>query len=115
MALAIAVAGQLIRRELKQDPGEIVAVVREAIAALPSNSRRVQIALHPEDAQLVRERLALAESDQRAWGVAEDPTLTRGGCRVTTEHSRIDASVEKRLAAVIARMMGGERENDRRG
>ena len=115
VALAIAMARQLIRRELKQDPGEIIAVVREAIAVLPSNFLRVQIALHPEDAQLVRERLALAESDERAWRVVEDPTLTRGGCRVTTEHSRIDATVEKRLAAVIARVMGGERADDRHG
>jgi len=46
VALALAVARQIIRRELKTDPGQVIAVVREALAALPSASRRVQIALH---------------------------------------------------------------------
>jgi len=45
--------------------------------------------------------------------VVEDPALTPGGCNIETEHSRIDATVESRLAAVIAQVMGGERSADK--
>lgn len=110
VALTTAIARQMIRRELKTSPGEIVAVVREAVAALPVTKRSVHVYLHPEDARLIREVLALSEDEERPWKIVEEPVLTRGGCRVITETSHVDATVEKRLAAVIATMMGTERE-----
>lgn len=113
VALAIALARQLIRRELRTDPGQIIAVVREALAILPSSVRRVSLYLHPDDAELVRTALSLDEGGQR-WRLVEDPLMSRGGCRVASETSAIDASVEKRLAAVIAKAFGGERMDDPR-
>ena len=41
--------------------------------------------------------------------IAEDPILPRGGCRVTSENSTIDAQVEQRLGAAIAAVLGDER------
>lgn len=112
VALAIAIAKQLVRRELRTEPGEIVAVVREAMAILPSGARKIGLYLHPDDAELVRSTLALDELAPR-WKIVEDPLLTRGGCRVIADASRIDATVESRLASAIARLFGGEREEDR--
>jgi flagellar assembly protein FliH len=106
--LAGAIARHLVRRELKLHPDEIVAVIRETVALLPANARDVRVHLHPEDAALVRERLSPAASD-RAWSIVEDPMLTRGGCRVTSESSTIDAAVEQRLGAAIATVLGDER------
>lgn len=111
VVLAVALAKQLIRRELRTDPGQIIAVVREALAILPSNARKVSLYLHPDDAELVRTTMSLEDGGQR-WKLVDDPLLTRGGCRVTSETSTIDASVEKRLAAVIAKALGGERGED---
>lgn len=112
VALAIAISKQLVRRELRTEPGEIVAVVREAMAILPSGARKIGLHLHPDDAELVRSTLALEELAPR-WKIVEDPLLTRGGCRVIADASRIDATVESRLASAIARLFGGEREGDR--
>lgn len=111
VALAIAVSKQIIRRELKTDTGQVVAVVREAMQILPAASRKVRLSLHPEDAKLVRDAFALDDATAD-WTIVEEPLLTRGGCRVDTETSRIDASVEKRLGTVISSILGGEREDD---
>lgn len=111
VALAMAVARQLVRRELKTDPGQIIAVVREALAALPIASQNVRLHLHPEDAALVREALSLTEGEH-AWRIIEDAVQSRGGCQLVTDTSRIDASLESRLAAIIAAVLGGEREED---
>ena len=35
--------------------------------------------------------------------------LPRGGCRVTSENSTIDAQVEQRIGAAIAAVLGDER------
>jgi len=109
--LAMLVARQLVRRELKADPGQVVAVVREALAALPVGARDVRLALNPEDAAMIRELLSLQEGDH-AIRVVEDPVQSRGGCRVLTETSQIDATVESRLSAVIANTLGGLRSTD---
>jgi flagellar assembly protein FliH len=49
---------------------------------------------------------------QSSWEIVEDPTLTRGGCEVETDDSRVDATVERRLAQVISNLFGGERGGD---
>ncbi len=109
--LSMAVVKQLVRRELKISPGEVVAVVKEAVKLLPITTGDVRLELHPKDATLVRNAFGDLDSDTN-WKIIEDPLLTRGGCRVVTNASRIDATVENRLNAAIAAIMGGERMVD---
>ena len=109
--LTLAIAKQLVRREIKIEPGEIVAVVREAVKALPISARNPTIYLHPEDMQLVRSALSLGE-DEKSWRLEEDLLLTRGDCRVETESSYIDASIEARLSAIAVNMLGDDRRGD---
>jgi flagellar assembly protein FliH len=113
MSLVMVVARHVVRRELKTDPGQIVAVVQQAAAALPVAARGVRLILHPDDAAIVHEAFS-AEGDapRGGWQIVQDPSLMRGGCRVETDDSRIDASVEKRLAAIAAELLGGERGSD---
>lgn len=110
--LAMLVAGHIVRRELKTSPGEVVATVKEALSLLPIASGNVRLELHPEDATTVRDALSGVETEQ-SWDVVEDPLMTRGGCRVATNTSRIDATVENRLNAAIASVLGCERKLDR--
>ncbi len=110
--LAMTVARQLVRRELKTDPGQIVAVVRESLSLLPVSQRTATLTMHPEDAELVRSALHLDQVSV-PWQIVEEPLISRGGCRVETEVSRIDATVESRMAAVIATALGNERSLDR--
>ena len=109
--LVIVIASQIIRREIKKDPGQIIAVIREAVNALPVASQQLTLQMHPEDAELVRSSLALDEISP-PWKIDEDPLVTRGGCHVRTQTSIIDATVENRLTAIVATALGGEREED---
>lgn len=111
VTLVISMVRQLVRREVKMDPGQIIGVVREALAALPVAARNVRVILHPEDAELVREVYKLGESDQQ-WNIVEDPTLQRGGCRVTTDNSQVDATLESRIGALVAPLLAAERNQD---
>jgi flagellar assembly protein FliH len=108
LTLAMALARQIVRRELKTDPTQIIGIIRDAIAALPVAAREVRVHLHPEDAAVVRQNLAPTESE-RAWTIIEDPVMARGGCQITTTTSRIDARLETRLAAILSELMGTER------
>ena len=107
--LVFGIARQLVRREIRTQPDEIIAVIRLALDALPTSVKKVKLYLHPADAQLAKELMSLNDQEH-AWIVIEDPSLTRGGCRVKSETSQIDATVETRLNAVIAEVLGEERQ-----
>jgi flagellar assembly protein FliH len=111
-ALALIIARQLVRRELQLDPAQVIAVIRETVALLPVAARDVRVHLHPQDAAVVRERLATPASD-RAWSLVEDPVMARGGCRVTTDTASIDARLETRINAVAVAVLGEERAAER--
>jgi flagellar assembly protein FliH len=106
--LACAIARQVVRRELRTEPAHVIGAIREAVALLPSAARDVRVLLHPDDAALVRERLGDGGAG-RAWTITEDPMLGRGGCRVVSENSVVDARLETRVGAVIAHVLGDER------
>jgi flagellar assembly protein FliH len=106
--LALSVGKQLARRELHIEPTQVIAILRESLALLPIAAREVRVHLHPEDATTVREHLTAPAAD-RAWTIVEDPTLSRGGCVIHSQSSRIDARLEARIAAVAASALGDER------
>ena len=113
--LSMTVAKQVVRRELHTEQGEIVGVVREAMAALPASTKKIILNIHPDDAVLVRDAFSLGQqedSDELRWKLVEDPMISRGGCTLSSQNSRIDASVEARLNRVISTLLGGERESD---
>lgn len=107
--LALAIGKQLARRELRIEPAQVIAILRESLALLPAAAREVRVHLHPEDAATVRQHLT-APASERAWTLVEDPTLSRGGCVVHSQSSRIDSRLEARIAAVAASALGDERE-----
>jgi flagellar assembly protein FliH len=110
--LALAVGKQLARRELRVDPAQVIGIIRESLAQLPAAAREIRVHLHPEDATTVRERLA-TPTNERAWSIVEDPTLTRGGCVIRTETSQVDVKLESRVNAIIANVLGEERAPER--
>jgi flagellar assembly protein FliH len=112
LQLTLTVGKQLARRELRIDPSQVIAIIRESLQDLPTAAREVRVLLHPEDAAIVRERLA-EPSNERAWTIVEDPTMSRGGCVVKTENSRIDARLESRINTIIANVLGDERAPER--
>ena len=64
--------------------------------------------MNPADALLVRDALAL-DLDERPWRIVDDPLLARGGCRVVSGPSQIDATVESRINRLVFRMLGDRR------
>ena len=98
---------QVIRRELSSDSSQIRQVLREALKVLPMGAENIRIHLNPQDFEMVK---ALRDRHEESWRILEDDSLMAGGCRVETEHSRIDASVETRLGQVLKQLFEQQRE-----
>ncbi|MEQ1662995.1 MAG: flagellar assembly protein FliH [Thiobacillus sp.] len=95
LALALDLCKAMLRDSLSAQPARVLPVVREAIGCLPRITQPATLTLHPDDAVLVREALS-SELTEAGWRIRTDTALTRGGCRVETADSRIDATVEHR-------------------
>lgn len=111
--LALGIASSLVRRELRIDPTQVIGIVRGTVALLPAATRGVRVALHPEDAALVRDKLTAGP--EPAWVVVDDAALSRGDCRVYTDYAQIDARAETRLREALVALLGEERAAARGG
>ncbi len=101
--LALELAQQMVHQALKVNPELLLEIIRDAIASLPHFSPGAHIVLHPEDAKIVRERMGeqLAHS---GWKIFEDAQIARGGARVETAHSQIDATVATRWQRIATNL-----------
>lgn len=106
--LALALARRVVYEEVKADPSHTAAAVRRALAELPATQRTVTVYVHPEELGFIREQVG-DEAAGAGWSVVADPHLARGGCVVTTESSRVDATIERRLDAVAEQLLGDAR------
>jgi flagellar assembly protein FliH len=106
--LALTVAKHLVRRELRIDPTQVIGIIRHTVSLLPLASRNIKIHLHPDDAAVVREKLARPQGEQE-WQLVEDPLMARGGCRVTSDNSSIDGRFETAVASALSGLLGDDR------
>ena len=113
LELAFAVSRQIVRRELKQDPTQLIAIIRDALSLLPVGSKNIQIFLHPDDASIVKEVLSIDKtSPDSAWQLVEQPSMERGGCLLESDNSKVDASVDRQIAVLFNSVAGGQRTGE---
>ncbi|MBL4832886.1 MAG: flagellar assembly protein FliH [Pseudomonas sp.] len=98
---------QVVQRELQTDSSQITKVLRGALKALPMGAENIRIYLNPVDFDAAK---ALRERHEEKWRLLEDDQLLAGGCRLETEHSQLDATVETRLQQIIDQLFDQHRE-----
>jgi len=97
---------EVIQRELSTDSSQIRQVLREALKLLPMGAGNVRIQVNPQDFEAIK---ALRERHEENWRILEDDSLLPGGCRIESEHSQIDASVETRMAQALKQLFEQQR------
>ena len=93
---------QVIQRELKTDSSQIGQVLREGLKLLPMGAENIRLFINPQDFDQIK---ALRERHDEQWRIVEDDSLQPGGCRIETEHSRIDASIETRIKQAMSQLL----------
>jgi len=110
--LAVRVAGRLLGRAYVADPELLAALVSQALDAVGSHAREVEVHLHPDDLAVFAKRMSSGHSLPPAMlalpdGVrlTPDPGLSRGDLRVHAENVRIDGSLSARLEQALEQVM----------
>jgi len=102
LSMSLELTKLIVREAIRVKPDVVLSVVREAVSSLNGLDGNTIIYLHPADAALLRE---VARDDPLAnqpWKIADDTRMERGGCRIETASSEVDATLETRWRRVIA-------------
>ncbi|MEH6566113.1 MAG: flagellar assembly protein FliH [Halopseudomonas sp.] len=102
-----AMLREVLQREMRTDRTQVLQVLRGALKALPVGAGNIRIYLNPDDFDAIK---ALRERHEESWRLLEDDSLMAGGCRVETEHSQVDATLETRMQQLIAQLFEARRE-----
>lgn len=103
--LAVAVARQLIQREIAADAEIVVGLVERALALVPPD-QLVRVHLNPEDLATVRKRLEGRIGDRLIEWVA-DPAIERGSCMADSPSRVVDGRLDRALLAVLEKLRNG--------
>ena len=98
--LAVAVARQLIAREVETDATIVSGLVQRALAQFPLD-QQVTVRLHPDDANSCIELLQPTEGNkfhEIRW--ATDTQVHRGGCMVEGRERIIDGRIDTALERI---------------
>ena len=101
--VALELARQVVRTELKIHPELVVDVAEQALGALLASARQVIVRLHPEDHSLALPHLSEL-LHARGARMVPDASLNRGGCVVESDIAVIDAAIEARWDRAAAAM-----------
>lgn len=105
--LAVAVAERVLRKQVEADPTWMKELLIEAISRLP-DKRQVAIRMHPEDARLAREHLAVLTASDPGLGnlqVMDDQAVSRGGCILQSLGTTLDAGVVNAVSRLGERLL----------
>jgi flagellar assembly protein FliH len=101
LGVALAIAQQMVDQSLAARPEGVVAVVQDALSRVLQPAAQATILLNPADAALVQSHLGetLAAGN---WRIVEDPAMARGGCKLHTLASELDATLATRWDRIAA-------------
>ncbi|MGJ4730993.1 FliH/SctL family protein [Luteimonas sp. SDU101] len=95
--LAVRIAGSLLGRAYQVDPTLLADLVREALEAVGSDSRELELRLHSDDFGVLAPHLAGLDGVR----LTIDGALGRGELRLHSESVRIDGTIASRLQSVL--------------
>jgi flagellar assembly protein FliH len=97
--LALRIAEQVVRGAVDASPERVLEAISGALRTLMDRDR-VTVLVHPEDLELVRERVGDVV-DQLGGiehcDVQSDRRVARGGAIVRTTHGEVDATIQAKL------------------
>lgn len=101
VAIALDVARQVVRTQVRTDPQAVLPVAQEAIRSVVVPSSRLLLRVHPDDLAVVREHVDTT-GDGRALQWQADPAVSPGGCVLQTDSGEVDGRIETRWARAVA-------------
>jgi flagellar biosynthesis/type III secretory pathway protein FliH len=108
-AIAVAIARQMVMRELREDPDTVLALAERALAEIPVD-QPVVVRVHPDDLAVLESLPAEDDarpslrSDRSQVQWMADARITRGGCLLEGRDRIIDGRIDTGLERLYRRL-----------
>ena len=103
LEISVDIAKKIIKKELSQDPQQIIDSIIEILKTLSKEESKVTIRVNPNQVSIVKHQmpsvLEQAGLDAKIL-VVPDETMSEGGCLVTTTNGVIDATIETQIGII---------------
>lgn len=109
VGFAIQLAGRIVHRTIELDPTVCVDQVDATLKLLGAPSQ-IQLRINPEDRHVIDQALPgllAVGAETRDLSLVDDPSITRGGCVVSTPEGTIDSTVDVQLQRVMEALLPG--------
>ncbi len=106
--LSLDIARTVLAQEPALKADTLIPLVRRAIRELPVGERNITVLLHPRQIEILRD----CAEWPAAWRMQADSRVDAGGCKLLTEHSLVDYSVEMRFRQIAAQMLAERDDGD---
>ncbi|HEY6078953.1 MAG TPA: FliH/SctL family protein [Polyangiaceae bacterium] len=114
LGLARVLAERVLGASLAAAPEQVVSLARQALSEA-RGARRLVIAAHPEDAQLLADSIASLGVAVESVRILPDPSRTRGSLRIETDIGVLDADLAPQLDRLTERLRETLREGSAHG
>lgn len=98
--LSLKIAGHLFRQELTVEPEKVEKIVHEALQLLPVTSQNIEIHLNHDDLLIIQDGSENSQGIEEKYHFVDDPALNRGDCKIISDTSEVDATLETRLESI---------------
>lgn len=92
--LVTGVTEQVCMQQIACDEEAVLAIVKTALSGLPASEKHATLRVHPDDYKLLEASPAF---NAQHLSLSEDESLSRGSCRVNSEHSEIRFVLDERI------------------
>ncbi|MCH8537137.1 MAG: flagellar assembly protein FliH [Alkalimonas sp.] len=102
VTLALAMAKAVLQTEVQTNEQVVLQALQQATEALPLQKEHIRIKFHPDDLAIIEQHFSQEQIAQRHWTLLAEPTISRGGCKLETDTSAVDRSLEQRIETSLA-------------
>lgn len=102
VTLVLAMSKAVVQTEVKTNEQVILQALQQATEALPLQKEQIRIKFHPDDLAIIEQHFSPEQIEQRHWILLAEPAISRGGCKLATETSAVDRTLEQRVETSLA-------------
>ena len=103
--LTLALTKSVLQVEVNTNSEVITQALQTGYSVLPMAQEHYAVKLNPEDLSIVTEHFGTEQIEKNGWQFTSDPTISRGGCDITTVNNSVDMTIERRMRQVLDKFM----------
>lgn len=107
--MVLKLVKEVVHVEVQINPQVILDTIKESVEALPVAGHTIQVKLHPDDCEIIKQAYGEEDLTLRQWTLNSEPALNRGDVQIEAGESSVNYRMDERIRSVLQRFCGTNR------